>query len=469
MKYVVTFPRQLQPYESAWGMQVRALSINDISLAQYFRLVGSTTAGNSLSHVNWCCSGQFNLELFSHALGVSEKTARTAFVDLALGSQHLHPVSKVRHCSMCINHLYHSTWFFFPWLEECPIHGVTLQFCKACSTVFTPTTVARLQSNGYICAHMSLYRRQKFPQPELDRVSARRWDQWSQQITDWIERAVEVSSLHLLEVARASAAHWSSKPLFIYWRYIETLVGESPISVDFPKVAVARIRLNGPVLEEADTCDNLVACAKALRRHIFRRYVKKHKRCYNQIKRFGVSSCSSLLGERRCSCVLGYYTWLVSFLNVYTMADLNSAKFNPYALGAQFYRNTVGLDLRNFLSRGWMSFYGAWSALEFCTNNHSGANMIQVHIRIERGAQFFKPTYSFFLQTPGSVVEDGYYISGASLAARSQKRCRLRGTKEMIRSGAQSDSGYANLRREEFLFLYFPTEAGRSSSETLYI
>lgn len=141
MKYVVTFPRRLQPYESAWGLQVRALSINDISLAQYFRLVGSTAAGKSLSQVNWCCSGHFNLELFSHALGISEKTACTAFVDLVLGSQNLHPVSEVRHCSMCINHLYHSTWFFFPWLEECPVHGMTLQFCKACSTVFTPASV----------------------------------------------------------------------------------------------------------------------------------------------------------------------------------------------------------------------------------------------------------------------------------------------------------------------------------------
>ncbi|WP_434570363.1 hypothetical protein J3P88_16590 [Pseudomonas sp. Z3-6] len=468
MKYVLTFPRHLHLYESAWGIHVRILLVNDINLVQYYRLVGSSAAGKSLRRVNWFSSKEFNLDLFSYALGISEKEARTAFVDLAFGSPMHHAVNQVRHCSVCSEQLFHSTWFLFPWIEKCPIHSLTLQPCKTCSTALTPTGVIRLQSKEYFCMHLNLYRGEKFPQPKLDEVSARLWDQWNQQITSWIDKVTQVSRLHLLEVARTSTAHWSSRPLFIYWRYLETLVGESPIDINFPKVVVARIRLF-KMLDKADSSGNLVACAKALRRHIFSRYVKKHKRCHNQIKRFGVSSCSSILGERRCSCVLGYYTWLVTFLNVYTMADLNSAKFNPYAPDSQFYRNVVGLDLRTFLLRGWMSFHAAWSTVEFCTDNFSGANIILIHIRIERGADFFRPPYTFFLRAPGSDVEDGYYISSASLAVRSKKRCCLRGAKGMIHSGAPNDVGYANLRREEFLVLFFPNAAARSSSETFYI
>lgn len=468
MKYVLTFPRHVYLYESAWGMQVRLLLINDINLVQYYRLVGSTASGTSLRRVNWFCSKQFNLDSFSYALGISEKAASTAFVDLAFGSPKNHALSEVRHCSMCIEQLFHSTWFFFPWLEKCPIHSLTLQPCKSCSNALTPTGVARLQSDEYFCEHLKLYRGEKFPQPKLDHVSALRWDQWNQKITSWINKVMQVSGLHLLEIARNSAAHWSSRPLFIYWRYLENLVGESSIDIGFPKVTVARVRMLR-MLNDADSSANLVACAKSLRRHVFNLYVKKHKRCHNLIKRFGVSSCSSLVGERRCSCVLGYYTWLVTFLNLYTMADLNSPKINPYSPGGEFYRNTVGLDLRTFLLRGWISFHAAWSAVEFCTDNFSGANTIRVHIRIERGAEFFRPPYSFFLRKSDSDIEDGYYISHVSLAARSKKRCSFRGSKEMIHSGAPNDIGYANFRREEFLFLYFPSAVGRSKSETVYI
>lgn len=469
MRYVLTFPRHRHLFESAWGVHVRVLLINNISLAQYYQFIGWNSGGKSLYQVDWYDSSQFNLGLFSHALGMSEETASTAFLDTVFASTSHSSADDIRHCPECIKHLYHSTWFLFPWLEKCPVHGLALKSCKRCSSILTPVGIANLQSDTYLCAHLGPYRDEKFPQPQLDQELTLKWDRWSRRMSGWIGRASKVSRLELLYVARAPATHWSSKPRFLYWRYLETLVGQSPIKIDFPKVLVGRVEFSAQGTDRSDGYANLVASAKALRRHFFRRYVKKHKKCLNQIKRYGANSCSALLGERRCSCVLGYYAGMVSLLNVYTMIDLNSAKVNPYAPGSNFYRNVVGLDLRSFLLRGWMSFHGAWSAIELCSDTAPQVDVIQVHIRLERGAEYFRPPFSFFLDSTATSVFEGYYISGASLALLSEKRCRLRGTKEMISDGAPNDVGIQNVRREEFLAMYFPTETRRARSMTIYI
>jgi hypothetical protein len=469
MKYVLTFPRLCYLYESAWAIHIRALLINDISLALYYRCVGWKASGISLYQVYWYDSSHFNLDLLSHALSISEKAANTAFLNNVFVSTWNSPDQRVRHCPMCIKQLYHSTWFFFSWLEKCPVHELTLEPCKKCSSVLTPVGIAKLQSADYVCEHLRPYRGQKFPQPRLDQESALKWDRWSRRMSAWIGRASKVSQLELLDIARAPLTHWSSKSRFLYWRYLETCAGKSPIQLNFPKVMVTRVKFPAPSRDSADGCSNLVACAKALRRYFFRRYVKKHRKCFNEIKRFGVNSCTALLGNRRCSCVLSYYAWMVSFLNVYTMIDLNSAKVNPYAPGSHLYRNVRGLDLRSFLLRGWISFYGAWAGIELCPVVSSKIDYLQVNIRLERGAEYFRPSFSFLLNISETGVSEAYHISEASLKLPSERRCRLRGSKKMISDGAPDDSGIQNVRREEFLIMSFPTDSRRARSLTTYI
>lgn len=439
MTSILTYHRKTAPYESSWLIVLKILLINDISIALLMELVLRRDVPAVESKFYWWESLQFNIPVLAYALGLSIETICNAFLDRLMDC----PVSlgpkPIKHCGTCIEKFYHCSLYQLAWITHCPIHKTELVACKTCASFFKDQKLsnARQQIWTGLCPHLEAFTKFPFPantlsDAELDVITA-----WGSSLAGWLIKARSITDEKMLSIIDSPLSAAQIEGHFIYFRYLETAVGQSPLVIpasDYQAQKISLRRLsNRRVPEPLNNDLDPVVCSKSLRRHFYKRYVKSHRRCVNEFKRLGVNHCYALVGVNRCSSSLAYFSWLVTFLNVYTLKDLTDRAINPYSPSRGLHANLDSTSVVGLLLEGWCAFHDIWGAFELYDQIHSAPCDLEVCIGLQRGAEHrvFRHSLRTFVSEDGSG-DNHYHVAGGSLLQQSLVRCKGRSDKKMV-------------------------------------
>lgn len=474
MASILTYHRKMADFESSWLMLLKALTINDISLRTFYSIITKKELNITSSKLRWNESHQFNSTALSHTLRLSSQFVDNAFLNRLMSSDYAASTALVRHCRTCIDSLYHCSFFQMPWIANCPVHQVELHVCKACSSIFMDRKLNELRSKdgSRLCRHLKPFMQEPFAVHRLSEDACSAFSKWGESLAFWLKRASDIGTEDLHEITSVPLHDHSTRKRFIYWRYLETLIGRAPINIPAPAFDAARLcheSLNEEKIGKKDVdLEQWVQCFKSLKRHIYKRFVRPHRKCVNQFKRLTLTETRVLDHDARCSCALAYYSWLVTALNLYTMQDLNDRSIKPYAICGKFHRYAATISLRQVLLGSWVTFHDHWASYELDGWQDEAQCDLVVHIRNERSISW---PYNLALMTTHSgkeTLKNYYYPSGSFLLQQSLIRCRARRGRRLIWGAfkVQDSDGLLNTFRE---ILFVVRRQGAVRNRRLYI
>lgn len=305
---VLTFPRQVAPYESSWLIMVKVVLINDITLRDLLSLVLKPESRRRGVTPNWQESHQFDIAIISKALSLPIETVRQSYIDIYLKARHPLPQAEIRHCSQCIKNLYHSSLFQLPWVTHCPVHNEKLTGCRNCTSLLADQNFTKLRQSGKPgrCLHLHPFRQHRFPKCLLSSVQIEQHELWARSLCKWLDNAAMVVPGELASTVMTSLDRWDIKNRFVLWRYLESKLGPAPISIPacvYPARRVALNILNPPSSDKMmGSTTLLIPSIKSVRRHICKRFLRRHRSCSKKIKEFNVMQSINLISGARCSC-----------------------------------------------------------------------------------------------------------------------------------------------------------------------
>ncbi len=457
MTGILTYHKKMACYESSWLIFLKALIINDISIKDLISLVVKRHVPIVESQIKWSESFQFNLFALRSTLGLSPQAVDDAFVDRLLISTFSGGTGIVRHCSVCVKHLYHCTLFQLPWITHCPLHHVQLEECKGCSGVFSQNKLGKIRARdwGGICKHLCTFMKPQFPVHTLSNEEVVALFEWGSELTTWLGKSREVADEDTLRIVGVPLAAFDISARFVYWRYLETKVGASPLDISAPAYEASRLSLE-PLNRLPKTGSDrerlsVIACFKSLRRHIYSRFVKRHHRCVNEFKRLAVNQCYAIVGPRRCSCAIAYHSWLVSMLNIFTLKDLYDFHINPYAPGSDFFKSIGQSTTIRVLLEAWVAFHDIWGAVELYDQEITEPCDLEVRIRIDCSVGLRRHNLSLRTYRPETgAFANHYYVAAGFLLRQSLDRCNKRPLASMVLDNVRAVDaiGLTNDRRE---------------------
>lgn len=454
---ILSYHQKMAGFESSWLILLKALVINEISAGEFISLVVKKQSPPiTASRFRWDESHQFNPTALRSTLRLSSQVFDNAFLDRLLTSSYTAPIALVRHCPECIKNLYHCTLFQIPWITECPVHHVQLLSCKACSSIFKDPKLKALRAKdrSRLCPHVWPFMQSPFPVHLLSDDVCALFSAWGESLVTWFRKSQAIGAEDLLEIISVPLSSHSVKNRFAYWRYLEGQIGTAPLSIPAAGYVTARLtleRLYGSDVWASDTDYlHLVACFKSLRRHIYKKFVKPHRRCINQFRRLKLSEYYALDGNARCSCALAYYSWLVSVFNLYTMQDLNDRYINPYIPSGKFHRYATHSSVGRFLLEAWTAFHDQWGVYELYDWGNDAQCDLEVHIGSERGLALRPLNLSLRTYSASGAPKNCYFPQGSFLLHQSRTRCKERcGGSLLLKNLNVSDStGNANIPRQ---------------------
>ncbi|AXA90819.1 hypothetical protein [Massilia sp. YMA4] len=104
-------------------------------------------------------------------------------------------------------------------------------------------------------------------------------------------------------------------------------------------------------------------CYRAIRRHIFRRYVRRHRACLARLARLDRDELLSLVAEGVCATCLAYVVWRMSIENVIVLKGLFLRRTTNYRLRLTEPWPGNPSDDPTRLAFTYMQFFGIWAGI----------------------------------------------------------------------------------------------------------
>lgn len=367
------------PFESSWMLMIKACAFNLIEPTTLFEILAVKPL-NRVQPVRYWASDWIDMPTFSKATHLPTWVLHRSFVDqicpiVQIGNHH------VRHCAECVKYGYHSVLFQFEVLTHCPWHGCSLTLCKACSRAFqfgglTITPVQMISRDGCIyevslsCGHFhflssgSLFV-QDIKSLPLDTIVTR-----SMEVIAWLRKcsSLGASGRVVTSLFFAPSSFSQQEQLFdVCLHHVETLIGCCPWQ---PKrreteseLVRAEFRLScldcatpDKVTEDAD----YIALFKSIRRHLFNKYVRRHKKCWNELSHFEPIKLHALDVTNACSVSSAFLVWLMA---LQWDAATGFSQYERVNL-IQFHRNRCPVDLASVGLLWLLHFYALWGGIE---------------------------------------------------------------------------------------------------------
>ncbi|WP_139379435.1 hypothetical protein [Zoogloea sp. LCSB751] len=317
------------PFESSWLIFLKMMALNNCTFNHVFKYLCADTycrqdIENPLKVVSVFDSKWVDFQKFSRALGgVSERSLRAAFLsELAFPLQYRFAI---RHCPECIGNGYHSVFFQINSLERCPWHGHELVLCSCCSSALG----------------------QGFKSQGGKSCSAEEWS-FSLKCGHVVIEPVEVPFVLSPTPEFRDLVLNTSKTFLKWWRRVLNNEGHPNLSlglivisidggylrdVDLKLMTLGHAKhLGGPCpwpITDSDIgfrscvwedCGEIRHSSgdwrtvmKSIRRHIFRRYVRRHRGCYGRLAKLSTLASHALNGKSVCFCALSFILWRMEF------------------------------------------------------------------------------------------------------------------------------------------------------------
>lgn len=274
-------PSSPAPFESAWILFLKICVLNEITPHNLMRLIQTEVSKKrKINALDITDSSWIDFEKLSGLLGVREETLRNCFPD-QLGIKGPNSGYKVRICPQCLDLNYHCVLFDLPFVQSCPWHRVPL--ISSCSECSAPVKGARLTKpyDLLLCCpgcreilvdFVSDYEVTKVPSHLADRIHIQ-----CSELLDWCKTAMSRYSPH-----HELPYRYEPEPFGIYYSVILDVADKPPLSWEIARKK-SRFSLIRWKAENRSVPLDLLKSYKSLRRHLFNKFVRRYRGCFNNI------------------------------------------------------------------------------------------------------------------------------------------------------------------------------------------
>lgn len=417
MTVVFTFHRKVAPYESAWLLLLKVFIINDINFKDFFaHTLYPRWMIETANRLDWSDPYQMDLDSLQASLNIPFESIIQSYLGLTISAQQKFYTHDIKHCARCIGVGYHSTFFLIPFLTHCPWHGEPLVKCAVCARVFAGRSISWLKvtegprfkpvRGPYSrCVHYDFFLATKFPRSMLSQKDTRRIIRWGARASAWLKKAQQHGPEDIACFLRRTSKNPLSGSHYLYFRWLESKIGPSPIVHPGRHCSVMRIKFpsDDQVLSEKAeaelTVDDTIQCLRSLRRYIYRRYVRQHRKCMSGLKSLSSYQCHHLDVNRRCTCGAVYLAWCTSLTQSYSIQNLFQKR--TVILGSVDFlkKLTSKSSVVTFILAQYASFLSACSLLELHASTDPGFRSIHVVATTHRSSriELLSPAYTVSL------------------------------------------------------------------------
>lgn len=377
---------------------------------QLYRLICKDEyVGADAKLLHFYTSEWIDFRKFSQLLNVDHLRLRKGFLDqlgFPPGGSSLH-YNGVRHCPICISHGYHSVFFDLVLINECPWHKVKLLSpCYKCAAAVRYKGLSGREIalpgdrestiSDYIistpCEHVRFDTRN----PNSFEVGAR----WGEVIENEAERFISwwrgvdnnqtipagAREMLIVNANEARSHRWPSYKDRVR-SIIERQYRPSPWELASEAAPSDFIRWGragkgmASLLGETRTSDDVViATYKSIRRHLLKKYVKKHRRCYNELTHVSRHESLCLKKAVMCTTSVAFVTWRLRIEKMDTPIELTKSRAENDDFEVMLCQDWSGVErlTLTLLAHNWYGvFFILWDSIEQSTLRNKGLGIVR--------------------------------------------------------------------------------------------
>lgn len=316
------------PFSSSWLFFLKLCALNRSQPDFLFeRIACDTQLSNYRGYPYWL-SHSFNLRLLADSTGLPGNLLRTFFIDTFIGNSHASGKVSIRHCPKCIAEGYHCVFFQLAFLTSCPLHNCLLGECNVCTQALeSPGSLCFSNSEDFFeaslpCRHFSFTTRPHLSLSMAESFSAAERLKSFQGFSRWLRAATEpvrpfcfyFSIIKWADEAIKEKCTWKDGPI----RRFESKMlefansGISPAQALGPELSYIIIHPFNSEVDEGRASVSPERLFAIVRRYIYKRYIRAHKKCYSYLCSLPERGLHTLDAEHACSVCSAFLAWELS-------------------------------------------------------------------------------------------------------------------------------------------------------------
>ncbi len=356
------------PYESGWSVFEKIRTLNCVGNADLIALLsrdGVTSRGIDIrdgSDSRW-----IDFKRFSGLLGTPQDILKTGFWDQHGMTRQARIFYAVKHCPQCWSeHRYQCLLFDLACITHCPWHQRELsQPCLSCAQKgqgycreHPPTNFDDLLSRSPMSAGQRAiitgYCSEFFDWWRSLRVGA-------PAVGSLISGLVALTGLrNPITNLNWQAGFAQSKVQLSEFNWI--LRGLTPVPCVY--ISVLDVGRSVATAKRTDTIrDEIGHCYRSIRRHLYRRYVRRHRRCFTVLSKMDRAEYFTLVGDEVCVTCLAYFAWRMSVEKVVNIEGLFRPRKANFEIKLAQINAARRADYRAGLSLTFLRFFGIWQVI----------------------------------------------------------------------------------------------------------
>lgn len=371
------------PYESGWSIFAKLVVLNNMSSKEVSSLIQRDGAvDRNFDILNLADSSWIDFERFSMLLDVDADRLKTGFWDQLGVKASIGGCYEIRHCPQCWALGYHCIFFDLTNLLSCPWHRCALtESCAKCATpsIFEIRSLPNI-SNARFCKHCDIKFSNfsnilsfKSADKDLDATK----EKYCHELIEWWKYLGQHAPFRdllladILNVGDLPRGRRQKKPL---WQIgyalsvVKNIPGwsfqSSPIDARHANWPIGANEEN-PFTENPRIQSDDGRCYRSLRRHIYKRFIRPHRRCHGTLISYGHDECLTIDGEQICIVSLAFLVWRMSIEGLCNIEGLRYHRRNDFSLKFMGPNEIFHSSLHSQLRWTYFSFFGIWN--EFST------------------------------------------------------------------------------------------------------
>ncbi len=332
------------PYESGFNIFSKILQFNLIRPKTLAPLISKP--GKITYHINFWIGDWIDFNKFSEIIGVDQICLKRGFLD-QLGfltpNKYASNTSNIRQCQECLKYGYHCIFFELPFITHCPWHLTKLtNGCHQCvETIYNKglTTISKhdhLERFSY-CKHIRFVGDEPLFSNMFSDLQRDEIKSFCDDFLQWWVKVHENKMIAEFLSKNSYGLHTSSK-LQKFLNAAENLAGECPWFIDHPR---QKVRNHKWVYKPKDVLpfpyhvrrgSNIDAIYRSLKRFIFKKYLKPHKKCWNELSNISYEKAQLLDSKKSCTVALAYASWRLSIEEFINIEVFKSNRFSDKEL-----------------------------------------------------------------------------------------------------------------------------------------
>lgn len=380
-------------YASSWLVFLNIMKWNRFRrFSDICRLLELSDEGSKGTD-RWWDGSQVPYAYVEEACGLECNELQYAFLDgwfprlsiSGCGSLDIGSQPRIRHCAQCIKLGYHSAVFYFEYITHCPWHQEPLRYCQHCTNVLSKSWRGRhrIAEAAENCEHLAIIL-DAIPAKEISVNLRFEVNNWCAGFRLCIKCGWQLirENIHEIFAGKPSKLQDKKVPTQLLAERLSHnfLAVATGVPVTFFKLPFAEITrrlrnllkpddlLVSELLKSKDPLvkfEDYVLVEKSIRRYIFRRYIRFHRKCLARLVKLDPDSWYQLNLENVCPCVTAYLTtfarrWAVSPYELLKAREsLLDSHFIDFSQDGEILDCVRTCELYKLIAR----FYRTWSLL----------------------------------------------------------------------------------------------------------